>query len=73
MIPGIIDACRECRAWASPKADITPAAELVTAQNDSVETDLMSCKSIACMKFVDICDRFHASGTVENREMDTLL
>ena len=25
------------------------------------------------MNFVDICDRFHASGTVDNREMDTLL
>ena len=41
MIPGIIDTCRECRAWASPKADITPAVELVTAQDDTVETDLM--------------------------------
>ena len=41
MIPGIIDTCRECRAWAPPKADITPAVELVTAQNDTIETDLM--------------------------------
>ena len=73
MIPGIIDTCRECRAWATPKADITPAVELVTAQNDTVETDLMFYKGIACMNFVDVCDRFHASGTVENREMDTLL
>ena len=41
MTPGIIDTCRECRAWAPPTADITPAVELVTAQNDTVETDLM--------------------------------
>ena len=72
MIPGIIDTCRECRAWATPKADITPAVELVTAQNDTVEADLMFYKGIACMNLVDVCDRFHASGTVENREMDTL-
>ena len=73
MIPGIIDTCRECRAWATPTADITPAVERVTAQNDTVETDLMFYKGIACMNFFDVCDRFHASGTVENREMDTLL
>ena len=25
------------------------------------------------MSFVDMCDRFHASGTVENREIDILI
>ena len=73
MIPGIIDTCRECRAWAQPKADIVPAVELVTTQNDTIETDLMFYKGTACMNLVDVCDRFHASGTVPNREMDTLL
>ena len=73
LIPGIIDMCRECRAWASPKADITPAVDLVTAQNDIVEIGLMFYKSVACMNFVDICDRCHASRTVDNREIDTLL
>ena len=72
MILGIIDTCRQCRAWAQPKADITPAVELVTAQNDTVETDLMFYKGIACVNLVDVCDRFHASGTVANREIDTL-
>ena len=73
MIPGIIDTCRECRAWATPKADITPAVEIVTAQYDTVDMDLMFYKGIACMNLVDVCDRFHASGTVANREMATLL
>ena len=45
MIPGIVDTCRECRAWAMPKADIVPAVELVTAQNDTIETDLMFYKA----------------------------
>ena len=73
MIPGIVDTCRECRAWAPPKADIVPAVELVTAQNDTIETDLMFYKGVTCMNMVDVCDRFHASGTVENRELATLL
>ena len=30
-------------------------------------------KGVACMNFVDVCDRFHASGTIENRDMETLL
>ena len=73
MIPGIVDTCRECRAWAPPKADITPAVELVTAQNDTIEADLMFYKGVICMNMVDVCDRFHASGPVDNREMETLL
>ena len=41
LIPGIIDTCRQCRAWKSPGPDPTPAVELVMRQNEQVEADLL--------------------------------
>ena len=73
MISGVVDICRECKAWASPKPDITPAVKLIIAQNENIETDTMFFKGGACMNIVEVCDRFHDSGPMDNRDMETLV
>ena len=40
-IAGIIDTCRECRAWTSSKPDVTPTVELVMKQNERIEADIL--------------------------------
>ena len=52
LIPGVIDTCRECRAWASPLPDVTPAVELTTAQNENVEADIMYYKKESVTGFM---------------------
>eukprot|EP00973_Karenia_brevis_P059960 8344054-Karenia_brevis.AAC.1 len=59
-IPGIIDTCRECRAWATPRADPTPTVELTTKQNDVVEADILFYKKVFIWHMLDRADRWHA-------------
>ena len=39
-IPGVIDTCRECRAWTLSKPDVIPTVELTTKQNETVEQEM---------------------------------
>ena len=57
MIPGIVDTCRECRAWQARGPDITPSAELVAKQNEQVEADIMFYKTHMIWHMLDRADR----------------
>ena len=72
MVPSIIDTCRECRAWAKPSPDITPAIEMATKQNEYVEGDLMFYKQHIIMHLIDRADRFHATRVVASKNATDL-
>ena len=72
MVPGIIDTCRECRAWKKPSPDITPALELAVKQNEYVEGDLMFYKRHIILHLIDRADRFHVSREVQSKEAQEL-
>ena len=40
MIKGIVDTCRECRAWARPGNTVLPSVKLPTKFNESIQGDV---------------------------------
>ena len=53
MIPGVVDTCRERRAWARPGPAPTPSVDLVMKQNEQVEADIMFYKDHLMWHMVD--------------------
>ena len=72
-VAGIVQTCRECRAWASTGPDPTPTVELTTAQNEIVEGDLIFYRQYIAWHMMDRADRWHAGVQVEDKHMNTLL
>ena len=71
LVPAILDTCRECRAWASSKADITPSVELTT-KPEQVEGDILFYKRHAIWHMVDRCDRWHAAEEIQTKEFASI-
>ena len=65
MVAGIIDTCRECRAWASAAPQVTPSVELVTAPDQEVEADILFYKQYPIWHMIDRADRWHAARLLE--------
>jgi hypothetical protein len=72
MIPQIIETCRECRAWQPPGPATTPSAELVIAQNDQVEGDILFYKRNLAWHMVDRADRWEAAVQVSDKTTESL-
>ena len=73
LVPAVIDTCRECRAWASSKADVTPSVELTTQPNEQVEGDILFYKRYVIWHMVDRCDRWHAAEEIPTKEFASIL
>ena len=61
MVAGIIGTCRECRAWASAAAQVTPAVELALAPDQEVEGDIIFFRQYPIWHMLDRADRWHAA------------
>ena len=70
--PGIIDTCRECRAWKAPAPDVTPSVEMAVRQNEFVEADIMFYKQFMVFHMIDRADRFHATRVIESKTATAL-
>ena len=67
LIPGLVDTCRECRVWASPRPDVAPAVELTTAKIEDFEWNTIDYKNLERFNS-DLCYRGHASSIDERRQ-----
>ena len=72
MVPSVIDACRECRAWQKPEHEITPTVELVIRQNEFVEGDILFYKQHMAWHMLDRADRWHASTVITSKSGPSL-
>ena len=67
MVADIIDTCRECRAWASAAAQVTPSVELATAPDQEVEADILFFRQYPIWHMLDRADRWHAAKVLEGQ------
>eukprot|EP00959_Pyramimonas_sp_CCMP1952_P027367 575578-Pyramimonas_sp.AAC.1 len=70
VIAGVVDACRECRAWASNASKIAPSVEPVTPPDHYVEGDLLFYRQCPIWCMIDGADRWHAADLLEGDSSD---
>ena len=73
LIKGIVDTCRECRAWQKRGNETMPSLNLATKFNEAGECDLFFYKRHIGFHIIDRCIRFSAGKEVENKEAATLI
>ena len=73
LVPGVIDTCRECRAWQKPGPDPTPSIELAERQNEQIEGDILFFREHMVWHMVDRADRWHASTAIPTKTTAALL
>ena len=72
LVPGVVDTCRECRAWQRGGPDITPSVELTTKQNEQVEADILLYRDYMIWHMSDRADRWHAATPITGKDTATL-
>ena len=75
MIKGIVDTCRECRAWQRPGNTVLPSVKLPEKFNGSVQGDVFFYKGETYKAFhvIDECLRFSMAEEIASRETDFLV
>ena len=73
MIKGVVDTCRECRAWQKPGNAIIASVSLPTKFNEEGECDLMFYKRKIAFNIIDRAIRLGDGCEIENKETRTLL
>ena len=72
-IRGVVNSCKECRAWAAAGNKTVSTLSLPTRFNESVEGDLLFYKQAVIMHLLDRCTRWHAGRPVNSKAEQELL
>ena len=73
MIKGVVDTCRECRAWQKRGNDVLPSTSLATKFNEAGEVDLMYYKKFIGFHIIDRAIRLSDGCQIYDKHTDTLL
>ena len=75
MIKGIVDTCRECRAWQRPGNAVLPSVKLPDKFNEAIQGDVFFYKGESHKVFhiIDECLRFSMAEEIPSRETDFLV
>lgn len=72
IVPGIVDTCRECRAWEAAGPATQSVVRISYKFNEHVEVDLMFYKQFIVFHMIWRCTRWHAAIGNESKEEEVL-
>ena len=72
LVAGVVQTCRECRAWAAAAPDVTPAGAWSWKQDIHAEGDITFYKRHKVWHMLDRSDRSHALAEVASKMTEDL-
>ena len=73
MIKGVVDTCRECRAWQKPQNTVLPSTTISIRFGEHGEVDLMFYKRKIVFHIMDRAIRFAEASEIPDKMEPTLL
>ena len=72
LIPNVIETCRECRKWQSPKPNTQHSLSVSMAFNEHLEVDLLFYREHIIFHGLDRATRWHSATAVASKEGEVL-